>query len=59
VRLHVTLKDEKQVNNLTSALQTAGIQVTEIETILPSLEDVFINMVESRLKTNPQDSFGG
>jgi ABC-2 type transport system ATP-binding protein len=59
VRLHVTLKDEKQVNNLTSALQTAGIQVTEIETILPSLEDVFINMVESRLKANPQDSFGG
>jgi ABC-2 type transport system ATP-binding protein len=59
VRLHVTLKDEKQVNNLTSALQTAGIQVTEIETILPSLEDVFINMVERRLKTNPQDSFGG
>lgn len=59
VRLHVTLKDEKQVINLTSALQTAGIQVTEIETILPSLEDVFINMVESRLKASPQDSFGG
>ena len=59
VRLHVTLKDEEQVNNLTSTLQTAGIQVTEIETILPSLEDVFINMVESRLKANPQDSFGG
>jgi len=59
MRLHVTLKDEKQVNTLTSALQTAGIQVTEIETILPSLEDVFINMVESRLKANPQDSFGG
>jgi len=59
VHLHVTLKDEKQVNNLTSALQTAGIQVTEIETILPSLEDVFINMVESRLKASPQDSFGG
>lgn len=59
VRLHVTLKDEKQVNNLTSTLQDAGIQVTEIETILPSLEDVFINMVESRLKAKPQDSFGG
>ncbi|MBE0688227.1 MAG: ABC transporter ATP-binding protein [Anaerolineaceae bacterium] len=59
VRLHVTLKDEEQVDNLTSTLQNAGIQVTEIETILPSLEDVFINMVESRLKASPQDSLGG
>jgi ABC-2 type transport system ATP-binding protein len=53
VRLHVTLKNESHVNNLTSTLQNAGIQVIEIETILPSLEDVFINMVESRLKANP------
>lgn len=59
VRLHVTLNGEDEINNLTGALQTAGIQVTDVETILPSLEDVFINMVESRLKANPQDSLGG
>jgi hypothetical protein len=59
VLLHVTLTDEDQINPFTKALQSAGIKITEIETILPSLEDVFITMVESRLKTKPQDSSGG
>lgn len=59
VRLHVTLEDEDQVSHLSRALQSAGIEVDEVETILPSLEDVFINMVESRLKTKVQGSSGG
>ncbi len=59
VLLHVTLEDEDQINSFTRALQAAGIKISEIETILPSLEDVFITMVESRLKANPQDSSGG
>ncbi len=59
VLLHVTLKDEDQINPFTRALQSAGINITEIETILPSLEDVFITMVESRLKATAQNSSGG
>jgi len=59
VRLHVTLEDEDQLPHLSRALQSAGIEVDEVETILPSLEDVFINMVESRLKTKVQGSSGG
>ena len=59
VRLHVTLENEDQITNLARTLQSAGIQVEEMETILPSLEDVFINMVESRLKENSQIEMGG
>lgn len=59
VLLHVTLKDEDQINTFTAELQSAGIKITDIETILPSLEDVFISMVESRLKAKAQDSSGG
>ena len=59
VRLHVTLENEDQITNLVKTLQSAGIKVEEMETILPSLEDVFINMVESRLKENQQISLGG
>ena len=59
VLLHITLKDEEQINTFTAELQSAGIKITDIETILPSLEDVFISMVESRLKAKAQDSSGG
>jgi ABC-2 type transport system ATP-binding protein len=59
VLLHVTLKDEDQINPFTRVLQAAEIKVSEIEKILPSLEDVFISMVESRLKAKTQDSSGG
>jgi ABC-2 type transport system ATP-binding protein len=56
IRLHVTLKNEDKITALTNALQAAGILVEDLETILPSLEDVFINMVETRLKEKPQSS---
>ncbi|MDO9087670.1 MAG: ABC transporter ATP-binding protein [Anaerolineaceae bacterium] len=56
IRLHVTLKNEDKITALTNTLQAAGILVEDVETILPSLEDVFINMVESRLKEKPQNS---
>jgi ABC-2 type transport system ATP-binding protein len=59
IRLHVTLKNEDKITALTNTLQAAGILVEDVETILPSLEDVFINMVESRLKEKPQNSNGG
>jgi ABC-2 type transport system ATP-binding protein len=59
VRLHVTLKNDEKITALTNALHADGILVEDVETILPSLEDVFINMVESRLKAKPQNATGG
>ncbi len=58
VRLHVSFKEESKISGLEKALLENGIHVTEVETILPSLEDVFINMVESRLKVSNGSSGG-
>jgi ABC-2 type transport system ATP-binding protein len=45
--LHVTALDsEKAVPQIRSALETASIQVTELERITPSMEDVFVAMIE-------------
>ncbi len=51
VRLHVYIKEEKVLTVLKKAYTAAGITIETIETIQPSLEDVFITMVEDRLKT--------
>ena len=59
VRVHITLQNEEVVPHLENAFQANGIVISDVETILPSLEDVFINMVESRLKINSSNSFGG
>lgn len=50
VRLHVAVRDEQVVGVLKKALVLARLDVTEFEVILPSLEDVFISMIEARLK---------
>ncbi len=50
VRLHVAVRDERVVGVLKKALVLARLDVTEFEVILPSLEDVFISMIEARLK---------
>lgn len=52
VRLHVYIKDEKVLLPLKKAYTSAGITIEAMETIQPSLEDVFITMVEERQK-NP------
>jgi ABC-2 type transport system ATP-binding protein len=59
VRLHVTVKNEHLIDDLQRAFFENNIKVSEVETILPSLEDVFINMVESRLKESNGRSSGG
>ena len=59
VRLHVTLKDVNIMDGLQAAFIENNVTVSEVETILPSLEDVFINMVESRLKLGNGVSTGG
>lgn len=50
VRLHVTLQDDRMLTSLKEAFIQAHIAVSEFEVILPSLEDVFISMIEARLK---------
>lgn len=50
VRLHVTLQDDRMLTSLKEAFIQAQIAVSEFEVILPSLEDVFISMIEARLK---------
>ncbi|MDA8084669.1 MAG: ABC transporter ATP-binding protein [Nitrospiraceae bacterium] len=46
--LHVVVADEKvAVPELTRILDAAGIGVRKIETILPSLEDVFVTLIET------------
>ena len=50
VRLRVAVRDERVVGVLKKALVLARLDVTEFEVILPSLEDVFISMIEARLK---------
>jgi ABC-2 type transport system ATP-binding protein len=59
VRLHVRLKNENEIRALMRKLEDGGVEVYEIESILPSLEDVFINMVEGRLKVKAGGAAGG
>jgi ABC-2 type transport system ATP-binding protein len=45
--LHVTVEDAKRViPQIRPVLEQAGIQVTSLEPIEPSLEDVFVAMIE-------------
>ncbi|PKO24016.1 MAG: multidrug ABC transporter ATP-binding protein [Chloroflexi bacterium HGW-Chloroflexi-1] len=50
VLLHVTVENETIQQTLEDALASAGITVGQVETVLPSLEDVFVSLVaaESR-----------
>jgi ABC-2 type transport system ATP-binding protein len=45
-RLHVTVEKEMAASDLIDQLRHAGIDVKDFREILPSLEDVFISMVE-------------
>jgi hypothetical protein len=44
--LHVTVEKEMAVSELIDQLRHAGIDVKDFRNIVPSLEDVFISMVE-------------
>ncbi|PKO11922.1 MAG: multidrug ABC transporter ATP-binding protein [Chloroflexi bacterium HGW-Chloroflexi-10] len=59
VRLHVAIRDEKVLPQLKKALAQAEIKIFDMETILPSLEDVFISMVEERLQKQVNQASGG
>lgn len=46
VLLHVVVSAEKEKRELEKALQSNGIAMKRIERVLPSLEDVFVSLVE-------------
>jgi len=48
VRLHVTVEHEMRTGGVLKRLRSAGMDVAGAEVILPSLEDVFIAMVEEQ-----------
>jgi ABC-2 type transport system ATP-binding protein len=59
VRLHVSVKDKQTVSVLQAAFTQAKNPISDIELIQPSLEDVFITMVEDRLHKNGGQKQGG
>jgi ABC-2 type transport system ATP-binding protein len=46
-RLHVHVAREAEADPLTRQLRSAGLEVTSLRTITPSLEDVFIQMTQT------------
>ena len=58
VLLHVAIKNDQVIKNLKKAFQQAQNPIEEIEVILPTLEDVFITMVEERLHQQQANSGG-
>ncbi|PKN83500.1 MAG: multidrug ABC transporter ATP-binding protein [Chloroflexi bacterium HGW-Chloroflexi-8] len=59
VLLHISITDKQVVPTLQAAFSQAQNQIIDIELIQPSLEDVFINMVEDRLHKNGHQKQGG
>lgn len=45
-RLHITLETKESAAEVIAALQQGGVEIKDFREILPSLEDVFITMVE-------------
>ncbi len=49
--LHVSIPNEQDAKRvITEALGTKGISVSRIELIVPSLEDVFIHLIDRETK---------
>lgn len=46
VQVHVLVESEKEIKRIERELKKANIRVDQIEAIQPSLEDIFISMVE-------------
>jgi ABC-2 type transport system ATP-binding protein len=45
-RLHITLMEKDMINEIIEKLKTGGMEIKDYREILPSIEDVFISMVE-------------
>lgn len=55
VLLHVVVNAEKEKRGLEKALQSNGIAVKRMERVLPSLEDVFVSLVEDEDRPQMRD----
>jgi len=55
VLLHVLVSAEKEKRGLEKALQSNGIAVKRIERVQPSLEDVFVSLVEDEDRPQMRD----
>ena len=47
LRLHLTVADKSAIPQIRQRLESQGIQVRRIEPIPPSMEDVFVAMIEA------------
>ncbi|MCX5718436.1 MAG: DUF4162 domain-containing protein, partial [Nitrospirae bacterium] len=47
-RLHVTIEEREKVESIIAQLRHWGIEIKDYREILPSIEDVFISMVEGK-----------
>jgi len=56
VLLHIAVEDQSVERRLSNALQDAQVKTNRIEQILPSLEDVFVSMVESEERAELRES---
>lgn len=52
VRLHISMQNENVIPALKAAFEQAQVTIDDMEIIQPSLEDVFINMVENQMRQN-------
>jgi ABC-2 type transport system ATP-binding protein len=57
--LHIRVEDAGEAIPLIwKALQTAGISVITLDSILPTMEDVFVSLIEKEEKARPQPALG-
>jgi ABC-2 type transport system ATP-binding protein len=52
-RLHVRVEDDREADGLVAAVGRAGVDVTSVRRVRPTLEDVFIERVAGRKKGQP------
>ena len=53
----VTIEKQAVIKQVLRKLENEGIVVNQIEEILPSLEDVFVNMIKSERRTHVRAEF--
>jgi len=55
VQVHVLVEPDQEKMRIKHELEKANIRVDQIEEIQPSLEDIFISMVEENLSLSPEE----
>jgi len=56
VHVHAAVKGEKTIRRLKKALEKAAVRIEHLEEIIPSLEDVFISMVQEQSREQEASS---